>query len=53
MHSPVHPLKAAGVIEEGDGQRVGEQALRRGRIELAGNSADLLNRADEVRALYL
>jgi branched-chain amino acid transport system ATP-binding protein len=27
--------------------------MRRGRIELAGNSTDLLNSADEVRALYL
>jgi branched-chain amino acid transport system ATP-binding protein len=27
--------------------------MRRGRIELAGNSAELLNRADEVTALYL
>lgn len=27
--------------------------LRRGRIELSGNSTDLLNRADEVTALYL
>jgi branched-chain amino acid transport system ATP-binding protein len=27
--------------------------MRRGRIELAGDSADLLNRAEEVTALYL
>jgi branched-chain amino acid transport system ATP-binding protein len=27
--------------------------MRRGRIELAGNSAELLNREDEVTALYL
>ena len=32
VYAPVHSLKAAGVIEEGDGQRVGEQALRRRRV---------------------